>query len=124
MSFYSFAVLLLVLVSVANAGEKVCPGYGFMQMPENCKSTCSMENDECPSDQKCCFNMEQPCGFQCIVPKDNEPKEGKCPSSFAHVDNPSWLLCDGHFCDVDSDCKDAEKCCSNTCDALVCISPQ
>jgi hypothetical protein len=123
MSFYSFAVVLIVLVSIVNAGEKVCPGYGFIRPPKDCKSTCSMENDECPFEKKCCFNMEQPCGFHCIVPKDNEPKIGKCPSPFSQVDNQYWMLCDGHFCDVDSECPSAEKCCSNFCGSSVCVHP-
>lgn len=124
MSIYSLAALLLVLVSVTNAGQRVCPGYGFIPPQVNCKSTCSMENDECPSDQKCCFRIGQECGFHCIVPKINEPKQGKCPSPSSENSNPNWFLCDGHQCDVDSDCNDAEKCCINTCGAPVCISPQ
>jgi len=121
---YSFAVLLLVIISVANAGQKVCPGYGFILRPENCESACSTEKDECPSGTKCCFRLEQPCGFQCILPKDNEPKVGKCPSPSSQIDNPYWNLCDGHFCDVDSDCKNAEKCCYNLCGTPICIAPQ
>jgi hypothetical protein len=94
MSPYSFVVLLVVIVSVANAGEKVC------------------------------YRVEQPCGFQCIAPKDNEPKAGKCPLPSAEVETPLWGICDGHFCDVDSDCKGNQKCCYNPCGSPVCVAPQ
>jgi len=121
---YLFAVFLLMTISVANAGQKVCPGYGFVQLPENCESTCSSEKDECSSNKKCCFRVEQPCGFHCIIPKDNEPKPGKCPTSVSIEDYPYWGLCDGRFCDVDIDCKGAQKCCHNECGAPICIAPQ
>jgi hypothetical protein len=121
MSPYSLIVLLLVMIAVVNAGQKVCPGYGFVPLPGNCESTCSVRNDDCPAGKKCCFRMEQPCGFQCIIPKDNEPKSGKCPPSSSQIDAPNWNMCDGHFCDVDSDCQGAEKCCYNLCDSKVCI---
>lgn len=124
MSFYSFAVLFLITVSMVHAGEQVCPGYGYMPITENCESTCSRENDECPSGTKCCFRMEQPCGLQCLVPKDDEPKAGTCPSPSSKVDNPYWGMCDGHFCDVDSDCKDEDKCCPNLCGSPVCVPSQ
>jgi len=124
MFLYSFTVLLLIIVSVVNAGQKVCPGYGFIRPPNDCGSSCSTEKDECPLGQKCCFRIEQPCGFQCIVPKDNEPKAGRCPSSFSEVDTPNWLICDGHNCDVDTDCKDAEKCCPNFCGSPTCVLPK
>jgi len=124
MSPYSFAFLFVVIVSVANAGEPVCPGHGFIRPPENCTPTCSPDSDECPSGKKCCFRVEQPCGFQCIVPKINEPKVGKCPKSSSQVADPYWGLCDGHMCDVDTDCKDDKKCCYNMCGAPVCIAPQ
>ncbi|CAF3205281.1 unnamed protein product [Rotaria sp. Silwood2] len=125
MSPYSFAVLLfLVIVSIVNAGEKVCPGYGFIRPPDKCESTCSREKDECPQGKKCCFRIEQPCGFQCIVPKDNEKKPGNCPTSATEQQNPYWNLCDGHFCDVDNDCKGDKKCCPNMCGSTICIAPK
>jgi hypothetical protein len=125
MSYYSFAILLVVLVSIAYAGQKVCPGYRFMRPPTpSCNSTCSMENDECPSDKKCCFSVREPCGFHCIVPKDNEPKKGTCPSPSAEIKYPYWRVCDAHFCDVDNDCKGAQKCCWNTCGSSVCVPAQ
>jgi hypothetical protein len=124
MSPYSFVVLLVVIVSVANAGEKVCPGYGFIRRPQSCEAKCAQEKDECPSGTKCCYRVEQPCGFQCIAPKDNEPKAGKCPLPSAEVETPLWGICDGHFCDVDSDCKGNQKCCYNPCGSPVCVAPQ
>ena len=124
MSPYSFAVFLLVIISVVFAGEKVCPGYGFIRPPTNCESSCTTEKDLCASGKKCCFRVEQPCGFHCIIPKDNEPKIGKCPTSVSMIDNPYWGLCDGHFCDVDNDCKGVEKCCFNKCGSKICIAPQ
>jgi hypothetical protein len=123
MSPYSIAVFFLVIISVANAG-KVCPGYGFIRPPDKCESTCSQEKEECPSDKKCCFRLEQPCGFHCIIPKDNQPRAGVCPSSSSEIDTPYWGICDAHFCDVDTDCKGAEKCCHNPCGAPICIKPQ
>jgi len=122
---YSFAVLLVVIVSVISAQREVCPGYGFVPRPENCESTCSRQQDECPLGRKCCFRIEQPCGFHCVVPKINEPKAGKCPSRSSQViDAPDWGLCDVHMCDVDTDCNGAEKCCYNMCHAPVCVAPQ
>lgn len=123
MNMYSYAALLLMIVSFAYAGQKVCPGYGFIRPPDNCKSTCSMENDECPAGKKCCFRVEQPCGFQCIVPKDNTPKSGSCPASGSSMEDPLWGLCDGHMCDVDSDCQGVKKCCPNMCGSTICVAP-
>ena len=121
-SFASF--LLWLIVSVVNTRDNVCPGYGFIRPPENCNSTCSPEKDECPLDKKCCFRIEQPCGFHCIVPKLNEQKPGKCPATSSALDNLEWSLCDGRQCDVDNDCKNTEKCCQNLCGSLICIAPQ
>lgn len=124
MSFYAFVGLLFVIVSVVHGGDKVCPGYGFIRPPEGCQSTCSSENDQCPMDKKCCFRIEQPCGYHCIVPKDDQPKNGKCPASSSTLNDSNWFLCDAHLCDVDSDCPAMKKCCSNRCGAPVCVSPQ
>ena len=125
MSSYSYIILLiLVIASIANAGKKVCPGYGFIRPPDKCESTCSIEKEECPQGKKCCFRVEQPCGFHCIIPKDAEPKSGTCPKSTTEQNNPYWGLCDGHFCDVDNDCKGVKKCCSNLCGSKICIEPK
>lgn len=125
MSLFSFALFVISLMSIVNAGEKVCPGYGYIRTPENCESTCSIEKDECPRGKKCCFRAEQPCGFQCIVPKDNEQKQGQCPSSSSgNISDSNWNLCDGHMCDVDNDCQGTKKCCSNRCSSFVCIKPE
>ncbi|CAF0789319.1 unnamed protein product [Rotaria sp. Silwood1] len=126
MSHYLYAVLLLLLmiVSIVNAGQKVCPGYGFVRPPKNCKSTCSPLKDKCPLGKKCCFRLAQPCGFHCIIPKDNQPKRGKCPTSKAKPKYRDWYVCDRHLCDVDNDCKGTWKCCRNPCNAAICIPPQ
>ena len=116
--------LLLLIISTSVAATKVCPGYGFMRPPTNCTSTCSNEKDDCPSNKKCCLLIREPCGYHCIVPKDNVAKVGKCPSSSSQVNNPYWNLCDGHFCDVDNDCKGTQKCCHNPCGTPLCLPPQ
>ena len=124
MSYYSFAILLAALLSIAYAGQKVCPGYGFIRPPENCTVTCSRENDTCAEGLKCCFRLEEQCGFHCIVPKENIPKKGTCPSQSTEINDGEWMLCDGHMCDVDSDCEGDKKCCRNYCGSAVCIAPQ
>ncbi|CAF2305490.1 unnamed protein product [Rotaria sp. Silwood2] len=125
MSSYLYAVLLFLMIfSSINAGEKICPGYGYILLPENCTSTCSKENDTCSPDLKCCFRVEEPCGYHCIVPKDNEPKPGICPVSLSSAQYMKWYLCDGHECDVDNDCKRADKCCYNACGMPLCIAPK
>jgi len=124
MSSSFLPLLFLVIVSAVYAGQKVCPGYGYIRPPKNCNSTCSVENDQCASGTKCCFQISEPCGFQCIVAKDNERKSGQCPSQSSEVKTPLWGICDAHFCDVDSDCQGAEKCCPNPCGAPVCVAPQ
>ncbi|CAF2628957.1 unnamed protein product [Rotaria sp. Silwood2] len=113
-----------MIVSIVNAGQKVCPGYGFIKPSPNCASTCSTVKDRCPIGKKCCFSMQKPCGFHCIVPKDNQPKRGKCPAPQTKIKNPLWNLCDRHLCDVDNDCKGTTKCCRNACGATICIAPQ
>ncbi|CAF3394917.1 unnamed protein product [Rotaria sp. Silwood2] len=125
MSPYFYAILLLLaIVSIINAGQKVCPGYGFIKPPNNCKSTCSILKDKCPIGKKCCFRMQQPCGFHCVVPKDNQPKPGKCPLLSSKQIFRNWYVCDLHFCDVDNDCRGTAKCCYNPCRATICIEPQ
>lgn len=115
--------LICVGCAILASGEKVCPGYGFVRIPEKCESSCSPEKDECGNDKKCCFRVEQPCGHHCIVGKDNMKKSGLCPSNTSVKDNPIWGLCDGHMCDVDHDCQGETKCCPNICGSQVCIQP-
>ena len=124
MSLYPFVGLLLIIVTMVNGGAKVCPGYGFIRPPEDCHSTCSTDNDQCPTGKKCCFRIEEPCGFQCIVPKDNEPKKGICPSPSSSGTDANWYLCDGHMCDIDNDCPGVQKCCLNLCGSPVCVVPK
>lgn len=114
---------LLVTIGFVVAADKVCPGYGFVMMPEKCESSCSPDKDECGNGKKCCFRIEQPCGHHCIVPKDNVKKPGLCPSSTSVKDTALWGLCDGHMCDVDNDCSGETKCCPNMCGSTVCIYP-
>ncbi|CAF1530614.1 unnamed protein product [Rotaria sordida] len=110
-----------MIISLINAA-KVCPGYGFIHEPENCTSTCSATNDQCPPEEKCCYIITEPCGFHCIVPKDNVEKSGKCPTSSPN--DPNWFLCDAHSCDVDNDCQDIRKCCPNSCGSPICMTPK
>ncbi|CAF0752669.1 unnamed protein product [Adineta steineri] len=112
------------VISGANTGQKVCPGYGFIERPQKCESSCSAEKDECPSGEKCCFRIEQPCGFHCVVPKDNKAKPGNCPTNANMTDNLYWKMCDEHSCDVDNDCHGTNKCCRNQCHSTICIDPQ
>ena len=128
MSPYLFAVSLLVIVSVTNARKRVCPGHGWMPEFEDCNSTCSRKNDlsdNYPSGLKCCHHASpELCGFHCIVPKINIPKPGTCPPHSLKARNDSdWYICDGYFCDVDTDCMNTEKCRSNPCGSSVCILP-
>jgi len=121
MSFISVTIILLLIISLTNA-RKICPSHGFVPQPRNCKSTCSQIDDQCPIDTKCCYHIGQPCGFHCIIPKNNIKKSGQCPT--LQTDNPSWFLCDAFFCDVDNDCQGLEKCCSNSCGSKICLTPQ
>ncbi len=120
MSSFPIGLLLLLVISLASA-EKICPGYGFVRRPENCTSTCSTSDDRCSTDTKCCYRITEPCGFHCIVPKDNVKKSGQCLNS--QMNNSLWYLCDVHICDVDNDCQGIEKCCSNSCGSKICITP-
>jgi hypothetical protein len=124
MSPYFFAVLLLFIVSVVYAAERICPGHGYMGVFDNCNSSCSGD-DSCPPSLKCCHHASSKlCGFHCTLPKHNVPKSGTCPPRSLHAVNHSdWHMCDGHLCDVDTDCKDNEKCCHNPCGAPICIPP-
>ncbi|UJR22587.1 hypothetical protein I4U23_025632 [Adineta vaga] len=120
LSSFSIAILFMIVISFMNA-EKICPGYGFVPRPENCTSTCSADNDQCIKGLKCCYRPTEPCGYHCIEPKTNITKQGKCPT--VKVDDPMWYLCDAHLCDVDSDCRGKQKCCSNMCGAKICTGP-
>jgi hypothetical protein len=117
------AAILLLIVSFATAAQ-VCPDYVNATQPQNCTSTCSVGKDTCPVGQKCCRRNANPCGFHCIEPEDNVERAGKCPTSSSSTDNPSWSICDAHFCDADKDCGGTEKCCLNICDSKICIAPQ
>ncbi len=120
MSSISIVIILLLIISLTNP-ETICPGYGYVRVPENCTSTCSSTLDQCPTGTKCCYRIDQPCGFHCITPKDKINKSGRCPTT--QTDNPSWSLCDAFDCDVDNDCQSKKKCCSNLCSSKICIDP-
>lgn len=117
----SIAVILLLIISLINT-EHICPGYGYVAEPVNCSSTCSQTNDQCPIGRKCCHRIEEPCGFHCIISKDNKKKLGECPTRV--TGKLSWLLCDAVLCDVDDDCQGTEKCCTNVCGSKICLKPQ
>ncbi|CAF0776608.1 unnamed protein product [Adineta steineri] len=120
MCYFSTVILFFIVISFINT-EKICPGYGFVKFPENCTLTCSTSNDQCTNGTKCCQRLTEPCGFHCIKPKDDVKKSGDCPQLQAN--NPFWFLCDGHYCDVDSDCKGMAKCCTNICRSKICVIP-
>ena len=120
MSTITYIFVLLAIVAITNS-ELVCPGFGYMRPQLPCVDQCSPDNDTCESGNKCCYTPETPCGYRCLVGKENIRKPGTCPPSQSGQTNPNWFLCDGHMCDVDSDCQGAQKCCPNMCGSLVCI---
>ncbi len=50
-------------------------------------------------------------------------KAATCPPSQSDQNDLNWLLCDGHFYDIDGDCQCKQKCCHNMCGSSVCVSP-
>lgn len=122
MSTVTYIIALLAIIAITDA-DLICPGYGFIRPQEPCVDECSADKD-CGSGKKCCYTPEAPCGYRCLVGKDNVAKPGECPSSQSEQTDPNWYLCDGHFCDVDNDCRCKKKCCSNKCGSKICISRQ
>ena len=118
----AYLLTLLAIVTVAKS-ELVCPGFGFIRPEEPCVNDCSPDKDTCASGTKCCYTPLKPCGYRCLVAKENIPKRGTCPSPDSDQDDSIWLICDANFCDVDGDCPCKEKCCSNKCGSKVCIAP-
>ena len=124
MSAASLIVILVLIIPLIHGG-KVCHDYGFVAVinqSEKCVSTCSKVNDQCPSETKCCYRLEQPCGFHCVNAKDDIKKAGQCPTK--NVSEKDWFLCDASFCDVDHDCPGMKKCCPNSCGSKVCLTRQ
>ena len=121
MPFLTIAVILLLAISFISTA-KVCPSNGFVVLPTNCTSTCSTRRDRCGTNKKCCYRIAKPCGFHCIKAKHNMKKAGECPTS--QSDDRLWSICDFSTCDVDNDCEDTKKCCSNLCGSKICISPK
>lgn len=104
---------------------KVCPSYGNAgnDDQENCFDQCQPDHDQCEMNTKCCFFRTKPCGYRCIIPKDNREKSGLCPSADSYQIDILWSMCDVRLCDVDDDCPDNEKCCTNTCQTKMCLRP-
>ncbi|CAF1118281.1 unnamed protein product [Rotaria sp. Silwood1] len=123
MSLIAYIFVVLSIVTIANT-ELVCPGYGFIRPQQPCVDECSPENDHCDVGKKCCYTPLEPCGYHCLVGKDNVAKKGKCPLPSSKQNHQYWNLCDGHFCDVDNDCPRKQKCCPNKCGTPLCIKPK
>jgi hypothetical protein len=110
-------IFVLLAIVVTNNSELVCPGFGFIRPQQPCVNQCSTDNDTCGSGKKCCYTPETPCDYLCLIGKQNIAKPGTSPpSQFAQTDR-NWRLCD-----VDNDCRCKQKCCSNMCGTLMCIS--
>ena len=123
MATIPYVLALLAIVVVAKS-QLVCPGYGFIRPQQPCVDDCSPDKDTCGSGQKCCYTPLTPCGYHCVVAKQNITKPGNCPSPQSQQSEPNWNLCDANLCDVDGDCPCKKKCCRNLCGAPVCIAPQ
>ena len=95
-----------------------------LQDRNSCFDQCSPDNDQCKSNKKCCFFLTHPCGHRCLVPKDNKPKSGECPPPHCNQMDLLWSVCDIRLCDVDDDCPYDQKCCSNTCNTRICLTPR
>jgi len=123
--FKSFIFLLSILI-LSTFAEKVCPSYGKVGFQDrySCFDQCSPDNDQCEFNQKCCFFLTYPCGHRCIIPKDNKPKFGECPPPHCNQVDILWSMCDIRLCDVDNDCPNNEKCCSNKCNTRICLTPK
>jgi hypothetical protein len=127
MLFFQFSIfLLLSILILLTSSKKVCPSYGNVGVENrySCFDQCSPDYDQCESNRKCCFFLTHPCGHRCIVPKDNTPKSGECPATNSNQIGVLWSVCDIRLCDVDNDCPENEKCCSNTCNTRMCLTPK
>jgi hypothetical protein len=123
MSTITYIFALLAIIVIADA-EFICPGFVFIRSQQPCVDECSIDNDKCGLGKKCCYTPETPCGYRCLIDKDNVAKPGKCPSPQTDQNNSKWYLCDGHDCDVDNDCRCKKKCCPNKCGSTLCVSPK
>lgn len=123
MSTITYVLVLTAAMATISHAEYVCPGFGFIRPQTPCVDQCSYTNDTCGTGLKCCYSPMTPCGYRCVVPKNNVPKAGTCPSQDSEQSDPNWYLCDGHFCDVDTDCPCKKKCCRNKCGTPLCMSP-
>ncbi len=124
MSIIPCFVILLSIVVIVGA-NMVCPGENsFWPSPRSCVNQCSSDKDNCETGKKCCYTSISPCGFRCVLPKNNKTKRGKCPPALSAQKDDNWILCDAHLCDVDSDCRRRKKCCQNMCGSNMCIRPQ
>ncbi|CAF3310015.1 unnamed protein product, partial [Rotaria sp. Silwood2] len=74
----AYIFVVLSIVAFANT-ELVRPGYGFVRPQEPCVDKCSPQNDSCKGRKKCCYTPLKPCGYSCLIPKDNVAKNGTCP---------------------------------------------
>jgi len=119
----AYFIALVAIITFANS-SLVCPGFGFIRPQEPCVDQCSTENDTCPEGKKCCYTPSTPCGYRCLDAKLNVTRAGSCPSTESEQNYPLWYLCDGDFCDVDSDCRCKKKCCRNKCGTTICINPE
>jgi hypothetical protein len=124
-AFGLFISSVLIIIFFPSA-ETVCPSYGNDGSADrnSCFDQCSPEKDQCKSNTKCCFFLTHPCGHRCIIPKDDKPKFGKCPPPHCNQMDLLWSVCDIRLCDVDDDCPNDQKCCSNSCNTRMCLTPQ
>lgn len=125
MMFHLYWFILFFFIYLISS-EKVCPSYGNTGHADrhSCFDQCSPDaTDQCESNKKCCFFLTSPCGYRCIVPKDDQPKSGRCPSPDCKQIEILWSMCDIRLCDVDNDCPANQKCCSNRCNARMCLTP-
>jgi hypothetical protein len=122
---FQFFIFLLLIYILFTSTEKVCPSYGNVGFEDrySCFDQCSPDNDQCEFNKKCCFFLTYPCGHRCIVPKDDKPKSGECPLPNCNQIDVLWSMCHMRLCDVDNDCPDNQKCCSNTCYTRMCLTP-
>ena len=120
-----YSIFLLLVFIFFTYSEKVCPSYGIDGTTDrnSCFDQCSPADDQCKSNTKCCFFLTHPCGYRCLVPKDDKPKHGKCPPPHCNQMDLLWSVCDIRLCDVDDDCPYDQKCCSNTCNTRICLTP-
>lgn len=126
MCFVKYLIFLLLSFILLISTEKVCPLYGNDGLKDrsSCFDQCSPDNDQCESNKKCCFFLTYPCGHRCIIPKDNQQKSGECPLPACNQIDVLWSMCDMRLCDVDNDCPNNQKCCTNTCNTRMCVKPK